>query len=195
MATGNRGKVVELQALFDELSVNLRLQSELGVTPAEETGHSFVENAILKARAATQQTGLPALADDSGLEVDALNGQPGVRSARYGADGGYANGDSGNNERLLNALATVVDAERSARFHCVLVFMRHADDSVPLIAQGTWEGRILRETTGDGGFGYDPLFFVSEHNCSAAQLNAAVKNAISHRGQASRQLLSLLKGV
>ena len=194
MATGNRGKVVELQALFNELSVNLRLQSELGVTPAEETGHSFVENAILKARAATQQTGLPALADDSGLEVDALNGQPGVRSARYGTDGGYADGDSGNNERLLNALATVADAERSARFHCVLVFMRHADDPVPLIAQGTWEGRILRASTGDGGFGYDPLFFVPEHNCSAAQLDAAVKNAISHRGQASRQLLSLLKG-
>ena len=100
----------------------------------------------------------------------------------------------GNNERLLNALATVADAERSARFHCVLVFMRHADDPVPLIAQGTWEGRILRASTGDGGFGYDPLFFVPEHNCSAAQLDAAVKNAISHRGQASRQLLSLLKG-
>jgi XTP/dITP diphosphohydrolase len=193
VASGNAGKVAELQKLFTPLAVTLRLQSELKVVPAEETGTSFVENALLKARAAAQQTGLPALADDSGLAVDALDGAPGVRSARYGADGGFAADDEGNNSRLLQALRDVPDAQRSARFHCVLVLMRHGDDPAPLIAEGRWEGRILDSARGDGGFGYDPLFFVPERQCSAAELSREDKNQLSHRGMASRRLLELLQ--
>ncbi len=193
VASGNAGKVAELQKLFSPLSITLRLQSELEVQPAEETGETFVENALLKARAAARQTGLPALADDSGLAVDALNGAPGVRSARFGADAGEQPGDAGNNARLLRELQGVPDAQRSARFHCVLVLMRHESDPAPLIAEGIWEGRILDAARGEGGFGYDPLFFVAERRCSAAELSPADKNQLSHRGMASRQLLELLR--
>jgi len=190
VASGNIGKVAELSRLFAPLALNLRLQSEFAVVPAEETGLTFVENAILKARAAAKQTGLPALADDSGLEVDALHGAPGVRSARYAQSGRTDD----NNARLLAALDGVPDAERRARFHCVLVFMRHADDPVPLIAQGSWEGQILREARGSGGFGYDPLFYLPDRQASAAELDAGVKNSISHRGLAAKQMLALLGG-
>ena len=190
VASGNIGKVAELSRLFAPLALNLRLQSEFAVVPAEETGLTFVENAILKARAAAKQTGLPALADDSGLEVDALHGAPGVRSARYAQSGRTDD----NNARLLAALDGVPDAERRARFHCVLVFMRHADDPVPLIAQGSWEGSILREARGSGGFGYDPLFYLPDRQASAAELDAGVKNSISHRGLAAKQMLALLGG-
>lgn len=188
VATGNAGKVKELARLFGDLPVRLRLQSELGVIPAEETGLTFVENAILKARAAALQTGLPALADDSGLEVDALQGAPGVHSARYAESGG----DEANKAKLLQALAGLDESQRQARFHCVLVLLRHAADPVPLIAQGVWEGSILDAPQGEGGFGYDPIFKVRSHGLSAAELESSVKNAISHRGVAAQQLLAQL---
>lgn len=190
VASGNMGKVAELGRLFAPLNITLRLQSDFAVVPAEETGLTFVENAILKARAASAQTGLPALADDSGLEVDALDGAPGVRSARYAGSGDTAN----NNAKLLEALHGVPDERRQARFHCVLVLLRHADDPVPLLAQGTWEGRILAAPRGGGGFGYDPLFWVPGHDASAAELDAEVKNRISHRGLAAAKMLTLLRG-
>ncbi|WP_439106468.1 RdgB/HAM1 family non-canonical purine NTP pyrophosphatase [Congregibacter sp.] len=190
VASGNQGKVSELARLFGQLPVTLRPQSQFSVTPAEETGLTFVENAILKARAVAAQTGLPALADDSGLEVDALLGAPGVRSARYaeGSDGD----DEANKSKLLKTMKDVPDGARQARFHCVLVLLKHPEDPVPLIAQGRWEGIILREPRGEGGFGYDPLFFVPSHNVSAAELEPAVKNAISHRGLAAADMLALL---
>lgn len=189
MATGNSGKVAELARLLEPLPITLRTQSEFSVIPAEETGETFVENAILKARAAAKQTGLPALADDSGLEVDALDGEPGVRSARYS----LAGTDEANKQKLLEALHGVPAAQRSARFHCVLVLLRHADDPVPVIAQGSWEGSILEAPRGRGGFGYDPLFLVSGRGLSAAELVPIEKNRISHRGIASRRLLELLQ--
>ena len=190
VATGNAGKVREFRRLLGDWPCELRLQSEFDVIPAEETGATFVENALLKARAAAQQTGLPALADDSGLEVDALDGMPGVRSARYASEGT----DEANKAKLLEALRDVEDSRRQARFHCVLVLLRHADDPVPLIAQGRWEGRILREARGEGGFGYDPLFEVRSHGCSAAELETDIKNAISHRAIAVQRLVEQLQG-
>ena len=165
-------------------------QSDFNVIEAEETGLSFVENAILKARNASQQTGLPALADDSGLEVDALKGRPGIYSARYA---GASASDADNNAKLLQELATVAEEDRTARFQCLLVFIRHPLDPTPILCQGTWEGRILFEPDGTNGFGYDPLFFVPEKSCSSAQLDATVKNRISHRGKAISLLLECLK--
>ena len=163
-------------------------QSEFGVTDAEETGLSFVENAIIKARHACEVTGLPSIADDSGIEVDALNGDPGIYSARYSGIAGDG-ADDANNTKLLQALEHVKDAERTARFQCVIVYLRHAADPVPLICQGTWEGRILTEAHGSDGFGYDPLFYVPTHQCASAELPEETKNAISHRGQALQKLL------
>ena len=190
LASGNPGKVREINQLLAELDLNVAPQSDYGVAEAEETGLTFIENAILKARNAAAHTGLPALADDSGLEVDALNGAPGIYSARYAGAGA---GDRANLEKLLEALRGVPEAERTARFQCLMVYMRHSEDPVPLICQGTWEGRILFEPRGEGGFGYDPVFFVPTHNCSSAELEPQVKNALSHRGQALRQLLAALK--
>jgi len=161
-------------------------QSEFNIPDADETGLSFVENAILKARHAARLSGLPAIADDSGLEVDALNGAPGIYSARYAGNGAT---DAENNQKMLAELADVPDEARTARFQCLMVFMRHADDPTPLICQGTWEGRILRQPRGENGFGYDPLFLVPEKNCSSAELPAEVKNAMSHRGKALQALL------
>ena len=189
LASGNAGKLAELTAIFADLPGQLRLQSELGVEPAAETGCTFVENALLKARAAAAQTGLPALADDSGLAVDALGGAPGVYSSRY-AEGG----DDANNRKLLQALSGTPAAERGARFICVLVFLRHAADPVPMIAQGEWAGTILPSPQGEGGFGYDPLFGLPGRGCSAAQLTPAEKNRISHRAQAAARLRGLLRG-
>ena len=188
LASGNRGKLLELQRVLAPLQVTLRSQAEYDVPEVEETGLTFVENALIKARAACAHTGLPSIADDSGLEVDYLDGQPGIYSARY--SGG---GDAGNNERLLRELEGAPAAERGARYQCVLVYLRHAEDPVPLICQGHWEGTILTEPRGTGGFGYDPLFFVPEHNCSAAELDAAVKNRISHRARASAGLVDALR--
>jgi XTP/dITP diphosphohydrolase len=190
LASGNPGKVREINQLLAELDLHVAPQSDYGVAEAEETGLTFIENAILKARNAASHTGLPALADDSGLEVDALNGAPGIYSARYAGAGA---GDRANLQKLLEALREVPEAERTARFQCLMVYMRHSEDPVPLICQGTWEGRILFEPRGEGGFGYDPVFLVPTHNCSSAELEPEVKNALSHRGQALRQLLAALK--
>jgi len=167
----------------------VRPQGEFGVTDAEETGLTFVENAILKARHASSHTGLPAIADDSGLEVDALNGAPGIYSARYAGSGAS---DQANLEKLLAALQDVPEAQRSARFQCLLVYLRHAGDPTPLICQGTWEGRILFTPRGEYGFGYDPVFHVPTHDCSSAELAPELKNSLSHRGQALRKLVAAL---
>lgn len=186
LATGNRGKVREFIELLSPHDIEIVPQSDFAVPEADETGLTFVENAIIKARNAASHTGLPAIADDSGIEVDHLNGAPGIYSARYAGDGGSA----ANNQKLLEALHGVPEQQRTARFQCLLVYLRHADDPTPIICQGTWEGRILEATSGDAGFGYDPLFHVAEAGCSAAEMDADHKNAISHRGQALRCLLA-----
>lgn len=189
LASGNRGKLKEFGNLLNNRGFDVRAQSEFNLDSADETGLTFVENAILKARHVCLHTGLPALADDSGIEVDALNGEPGIYSARFA---GPEASDADNNQKLLRELASIEDEFRTARYHCVLVLMRHAQDPTPLICQGAWEGRILREPVGEGGFGYDPLFFVPTHNCSAAQLDQAEKNRISHRAIALQALLHSL---
>ena len=189
LASSNKGKLRELQQLLQQREVELLPQSEFGVADAEETGLSFVENAIIKARHACDFTGLPSVADDSGIEVDALNGEPGIYSARYsGVKGDGA--DEANNRRILKALENFTENERTARFRCIIVYLRHATDPVPLICQGTWEGRILTEASGSNGFGYDPIFYVPTHQCSSAELPQEVKDAISHRGQALQKLLT-----
>ncbi|MBC8519200.1 MAG: XTP/dITP diphosphatase [Gammaproteobacteria bacterium] len=190
LATGNKGKVKELGELLANFEMEVIPQTEFGVVEAEETGLTFVENAILKARNAAAHTGLPAIADDSGLEVDYLKGAPGIYSARYaGTDGN----DPANNQKLLRALDGVPEGQRSARFQCLMVYMEHAEDPTPLIAQGSWEGRILTAPQGENGFGYDPIFFVPEQGCSSAELPAEVKNRLSHRGQALKRLVKLLQ--
>jgi len=188
LASGNPGKLRELAAVLGDKTVELLPQSHFSVPAVPETGLSFVENAIIKARHASEETFLPAIADDSGIEVDALNGEPGIYSARY-AGGEGENIDAMNNAKLLEELKDVPEAERTARFQCVIVYMRHARDPMPLICQGTWEGRILFAEQGENGFGYDPLFFVPTHNCSSAELDPETKNALSHRGQALTALM------
>lgn len=190
LASGNRGKLKELQDLLAGEGFAVFPQSDFQVGEVAETGCTFVENALIKARHACQITGLPAIADDSGIEVDALKGAPGVYSARYSGAGAS---DDDNNRKLLAELAKVADPERSARYHCVLVYMKHPLDPVPLIAQGSWEGSILREPSGENGFGYDPLFWVPTHQCSSAQLSKEEKNRISHRALALRELLAKLQ--
>lgn len=181
LATGNPGKVRELQAVLAGFDLDIVPQSAFGVPEAEETGPTFVENALLKARNAALHTGLPALADDSGLAVDAIGGAPGIRSARYAGSGAS---DRANIDRLLAELVGAPTAQRSARFVCVLALLRHPADPMPLICQGSWEGVILTEPRGAGGFGYDPVFFVPTENRTAAELEPATKNRLSHRGQA-----------
>ncbi len=189
LASGNAGKLREFARLLEPLQMDVRPQGEYGVPEVEETGLSFVENAIIKARAAAQHTGLPALADDSGLEVDHLDGAPGIRSARYSGEG-----DAANNAKLLRALEGVPEKQRGARFQCVLVYLRHALDPTPLVCQASWEGRILLEARGDQGFGYDPLFYVPDQGCSSAELPPEIKNRISHRARASALLYEALHG-
>jgi XTP/dITP diphosphohydrolase len=185
LASGNPGKLRELAVILADLGYELHPQSEFGVEEVPETGTTFVENAIIKARHAAQQTGLPALADDSGIEVDALDGAPGVYSARFaGADAD----DAANNALLVEKLRQVPAAERSARYRAVIVLMRHAADPAPLICEGRWEGMIQLTPAGDGGFGYDPYFFLPELGCTSAQLSADDKNRMSHRGQALAEL-------
>ena len=186
LASNNKGKVREIAQLLADKNLQVVPQSEFNIPDADETGLSFVENAILKARHAAKLSGLPAIADDSGLEVDALNGAPGIYSARYAGNGAT---DAANNQKMLAALADTADEARTARFQCLMVFMRHAEDPTPIICQGTWEGRILRQPQGENGFGYDPLFLVPEKNCSSAELPAEIKNAMSHRGKALQALL------
>ena len=189
LASGNKGKVREFNQLFAGLDIEVVPQTEFGVEEVEETGLTFVENAILKARNAAAHTGLPAIADDSGLEVDALKGAPGIYSARYARVGAT---DEENLVKLLQALEGVDEAERGARFQCLLVLMQHDMDPTPIICQGTWEGHIGSTPQGDNGFGYDPVFYVPSHHCSAAQLDAEVKNGMSHRGQALQKMLQAI---
>lgn len=188
LATGNTGKLTELQALLADLPLEIVTQKSLGVSDADETGLSFIENAILKARHAARATGLPALADDSGLCVDALDGAPGIYSARYAGEGAT---DARNNDKLLAALRPRRgQGPLTARFVCVLALVRHADDPLPLICQAEWEGEILEAAQGDQGFGYDPLFWLPSEGMSSAELPRERKNALSHRGQALQQLKS-----
>jgi XTP/dITP diphosphohydrolase len=194
LATGNPGKVAELQPLLAAAGLDLELvtQRELGIADAEETGSTFIENALLKARHAARASGLPALADDSGLLVDALDGAPGLVTAHYAG----VHGDSaGNIARLLRELDGVPEAARTAHFYSVIVVLRHADDPQPLIGEGSWHGRVLDAPRGTGGFGYDPVFFSPAHGCGAAELDAANKNRDSHRGLALAALLPKLRGL
>ncbi|MGB1580459.1 MAG: RdgB/HAM1 family non-canonical purine NTP pyrophosphatase [Nevskiales bacterium] len=190
LATGNRGKLAELQAMLAPLGIQVEAQADYRVPEAEETGLSFVENALLKARNAAIHTGLPAIADDSGLEVASLNGAPGIYSARYA---GPDASDAANNAELLSNLQGLSAGERRARFVCVLVFIRHPEDPTPIICQGFWNGRILDAPRGEGGFGYDPLFLIPDRNQTSAELPPEVKNEISHRGRAMRLLTEQLK--
>ncbi|SEA18379.1 MAG: RdgB/HAM1 family non-canonical purine NTP pyrophosphatase [Candidatus Thiothrix putei] len=190
LASGNAGKLREFNAMLADLGIEFVRQSEFGVQDADETGLTFVENALIKARNAAQHTGMPAMADDSGIVVDALGGAPGLYSARYAGEHGD---DAANNAKLLQALQDVPDAQRTARFYCCIVYLRHAEDQLPIIAEASWEGRILHSLSGANGFGYDPLFYVPTHGCSSAELPPEEKNRISHRGQALRKLHELLE--
>jgi XTP/dITP diphosphohydrolase len=185
LATGNAGKVKELAQMLADLNITVEAQSNYNVTEVAETGTTFVENAIIKARHAAKITGLPAIADDSGLEVDYLQGAPGIYSSRYAGEN--AN-DQDNIDKLLQALSNVEPAKRSARFQCVLVFMRHGDDPTPIICQASWEGEIFTQQQGKQGFGYDPIFWLKEQQMTSAQLPRNIKNELSHRGKALKLL-------
>ena len=189
LASNNPGKIREIQSLLSGHDMEILPQALFTKEEAEETGQTFLENALIKARHAARLGGLPVIADDSGLEVDALGGAPGVFSARYAGAGA---GDQANNAKLLRELAGVEDDKRSARFRCVMVYVRDAEDTAPLVADAAWEGKILRKTRGENGFGYDPLFFVPEQGCASAELPSEVKNRLSHRGKALRVLASRL---
>lgn len=189
LATGNQGKVREMADLLSDFGFNVVAQSEFNVSDVEETGTTFIENAIIKARHTAKETGLAAIADDSGLEVDALKGAPGIYSARYAGVGAT---DQQNLEKLLEAMKEIPEEQRTARFHCVLVLMRHENDPTPIVCHGKWEGRILTEAHGENGFGYDPVFFVPEDNCASAELEPARKKQLSHRGKALKQLFATL---
>ncbi|MCP4188815.1 MAG: RdgB/HAM1 family non-canonical purine NTP pyrophosphatase [Gammaproteobacteria bacterium] len=185
LASGNAGKLRELSALLKDFGYELHPQSAFQVPEAKETGTTFVENAIIKARNAAEHTGLAALADDSGIEVDALQGAPGVYSARFA---GVDANDQANNALLVKKLTTVPAELRTARYRAVIVLLRHSADPSPVICEGSWEGMIQLEPSGEGGFGYDPLFFLPTLNCTSAELSAEEKNRLSHRGQALQQL-------
>lgn len=187
LATGNKGKVRELSAVLKDTRFDVVPQSDFNVPDVPETGTTFVENAIIKARHAAKLTGMPAIADDSGLEVDFLKGAPGIYSSRYAGEDAS---DADNLNKLLEALNG--QSERSARFRCVLVFLKHAADPTPIICQGSWEGKITQSASGTDGFGYDPIFYVNSEQCTAAELDSTLKNKISHRGQAMKQLLAAL---
>lgn len=189
IASGNPGKLRELSALLEPLDYEVHIQSEFDVPDVAETGTTFVENAIIKARHAAGFTGLPAIADDSGIEVDALDGAPGVYSARFSAPDAS---DEKNNALLVEKLRNVPEDQRTARYRAVIVYMSHAKDPSPIICEGSWEGQIVLAPKGQGGFGYDPYFYVPTHGCTSAELTAEQKNAISHRGQALRQLAEKL---
>ena len=190
LASNNKGKVREFGEMLSKLDLQVLPQAEFDIEDADETGLTFVENAIIKARHASGIAGLPAIADDSGLEVDALNGAPGIYSARYSGEGAT---DEKNLLKLLGALIDVPEEKRTARFQCLLVYMRHAADPTPLICQGTWEGRITFEPRGENGFGYDPVFYVPEYDCTSAQLLPEQKHKLSHRGIALAKLVAKLK--
>lgn len=190
LATGNQGKVKEMADLLSDFGFNVSAQSEFNVSDVEETGTTFIENAIIKARHAAKETGMAAIADDSGLEVDYLKGAPGVYSARYA---GNEATDQQNLEKLLEAMKGVPEPLRTARFHCVLVLMKHENDPTPLVCHGKWEGRITTQAHGENGFGYDPIFWLEEQQCTSAQFEATQKKQHSHRGQALKKLFAALK--
>ncbi len=190
LASANAGKITELQQMLGGLGVKIIPQTDLDIPDIEETGFTFVENAILKARNAAALSNLPAIADDSGLEVDFLQGAPGIYSARFAGENA---GDKANKEKLLQLMADVPADQRSARYQTVIVYMRHGNDPTPIICQGTWEGLIATESRGDQGFGYDPIFYVTETNCHAAELDKVTKNCLSHRGKAIANLLQQLQ--
>lgn len=190
LATGNKGKVKEMSELLNSFSIEVLPQSHFNVSEVAETGTTFIENAIIKARHAAKITGLPAIADDSGLEVDFLNGQPGIYSSRFAGENAT---DQENIDLLLNRLEGISDDQRHARFQCVLVYMRHELDPTPIICQGTWDGSISTEMQGESGFGYDPIFWVESEQCSSAQLTKQCKSELSHRGKALAMLVELLK--
>ena len=190
LATGNQGKVKEMSELLNSFSIEVLPQSQFNVPDVPETGTTFVENAIIKARHAAKLTGLPAIADDSGLEVDFLNGEPGIYSSRFAGENAT---DQDNIDKLLNKLEGIMPEQRKARFQCVLVYMRHEFDPTPIICQGTWEGSITENQDGTNGFGYDPIFWVESEQCTSAQLSKARKSELSHRGKALTQLVTLLK--
>ncbi|MGN0858094.1 MAG: RdgB/HAM1 family non-canonical purine NTP pyrophosphatase [Stenotrophomonas sp.] len=185
LASHNAGKLVEMRRILADLPLQITSAAELGLGEVAETGLTFVENALLKARAACAATGLPALADDSGLIVDALDGAPGLYSARYA---GHPTNDAANNAKLLQDMAHVPDGQRSARFYAIIVLLRHANDPQPLICEGRWEGQIIHELRGSNGFGYNPLFLDPAHGLTAAQMEPGLKNTISHRAIALQQL-------
>lgn len=189
LASNNAGKVREINQLLEHSGIEVLPQAQFDIEDAVEDGLTFVENAIIKARHAARLSGLPAIADDSGIEVDALDGRPGIYSARFAGEG---SSDEENLHKLLKELRDVPEEQRSARFQCLMVYMRHAGDPTPVICQGTWEGRILTAPQGENGFGYDPVFFVPGQQCSSAELDAATKNSLSHRGKALQQLVKLL---
>jgi XTP/dITP diphosphohydrolase len=189
LASNNIGKVREINQLLAREQITVVPQKDFNIPDAVEDGLSFIENAIKKARHAASLSGLPAIADDSGIEVDALNGAPGIYSARFA---GSNASDKENLHKLLESLSGTLKEQRTARFQCLMVYMRHSEDPTPIICQGTWEGQILFEPVGENGFGYDPIFYVPTHDCSSAQLESEIKNSLSHRGQALRKLLSAL---
>lgn len=191
-ASGNKGKVNELKEMLVPFGLNVVPQSEFSVEEVPETGTTFVENAIIKARHAAKVTGLPCIADDSGLEVSALNGAPGIYSSRFAGTNAT---DGTNIDKLLTELKDVPEQQRQARFVCVLVFMRHADDPTPIICQGFWQGVITSERHGDNGFGYDPVFYQPDLNCTSADLSPEQKHQLSHRGKALKQLISQIQGL
>ncbi|MFK5971590.1 MAG: RdgB/HAM1 family non-canonical purine NTP pyrophosphatase [Candidatus Marithrix sp.] len=185
IASGNKGKLREFNQILQKFAFEVTPQSQHQVPEVAETGLSFVENALIKARNAAQHTGFPTISDDSGIEIDALDGSPGIYSARFAGENAT---DDDNNKLLVKKLTNIAEEERTARYHCVIVYMQHANDPMPLICQGSWEGRILLKPRGQNGFGYDPFFYVPTHNCTAAELLPEVKNQLSHRGQALRAL-------
>ena len=189
LASGNKGKVAELSQMLAPFQLQVVPQTELGVSDADETGLTFIENALIKARHAALVTGLPAIADDSGLAVDVLSGAPGIYSARYA---GEAASDSDNIDKLLAAMQQVPPEQRGAQFHCVLVYLRHAEDPTPLVCHGVWRGQISQSRSGNNGFGYDPVFFIPEENCTSAELSRERKQQLSHRGKALSQLIQQL---
>ncbi|MGF1775063.1 XTP/dITP diphosphatase [Vibrio wakamikoensis] len=190
LATGNQGKVKEMADLLSDFGFEVHAQSEFNVSEVAETGTTFIENAIIKARHAAQETGFAAIADDSGLEIDYLKGAPGIYSARYYGEGAT---DKLNLEKVLTEMQGVPEEQRTARFHCVLVLMRHENDPTPLVCHGKWEGRILTEASGENGFGYDPIFFVPEEGCASAELEPVRKKQLSHRGKALSELFATIK--
>ena len=192
LASSNIGKLHEIGQLLEGLDIEIVSQSDFNVPDIEETGKTFIENAILKARNATQHTGLPAIADDSGIAVDVLQGNPGIYSARYA---GVGASDEDNLKKLISAVKDFPEHERGARFICSMVYMHHAEDPTPVISEGIWKGRIVLKPIGENGFGYDPVFYVGSHNCTSAQLSPSIKNKLSHRGQALMQLLGKLNEI